>query len=956
MDFCAYCAYMDYGYCGVPATEESTLIWETTAGSCGGYLYESYGSFVSPAYPSSYPNYASCIWYIRVNSNQKINLQFTDFDLEANSGCTYDYVAIYDGPSTNDPLLARICSQPSETYTSLYNSMTIYFRTDGSVTQQGFSANYHSLPINDETTPIWETTAVPCGGYLYESYGSLVSPAYPSSYPNNANCIWYIRVNSNQKINLQFTDFNLEANSGCTYDYVAIYDGPSTNDPLLARICSQPSETYTSLYNSMTIYFRTDGSVTRQGFSANYHSLPINDETTPIWETTAVPCGGYLYESYGSLVSPAYPSSYPNNANCIWYIRVNSNQKINLQFTDFNLEANSGCTYDYVAIYDGPSTNDPLLARICSQPSETYTSLYNSMTIYFRTDGSVTQQGFSANYHSLPINDETTPIWETTAVPCGGYLYESYGSLVSPAYPSSYPNNANCIWYIRVNSNQKINLQFTDFNLEANSGCTYDYVAIYDGPSTNDPLLARICSQPSETYTSLYNSMTIYFRTDGSVTQQGFSANYHSLPINDETTPIWETTAVPCGGYLYESYGSLVSPAYPSSYPNNANCIWYIRVNSNQKINLQFTDFNLEANSGCTYDYVAIYDGPSTNDPLLARICSQPNETYTSLYNSMTIYFRTDGSVTQQGFSANYHSLPINDETTPIWETTAVPCGGYLYESYGSLVSPAYPSSYPNNANCIWYIRVNSNQKINLQFTDFNLEANSGCTYDYVAIYDGPSTNDPLLARICSQPSETYTSLYNSMTIYFRTDGSVTQQGFSANYHSLPINDETTPIWETTAVPCGGYLYESYGSLVSPAYPSSYPNNANCIWYIRVNSNQKINLQFTDFNLEANSGCTYDYVAIYDGPSTNDPLLARICSQPNETYTSLYNSMTIYFRTDGSVTQQGFSANYHSLPINDGELCEIVPQKINFSLFKMQNQITGLNCFKGLFLCEHLHV
>uniref|UniRef100_A0A4W3HEV8 CUB and zona pellucida-like domains 1, tandem duplicate 1 n=1 Tax=Callorhinchus milii TaxID=7868 RepID=A0A4W3HEV8_CALMI len=122
------------------------------------------------------------------------------------------------------------------------------------------------------------------------------------------------------------------------------------------------------------------------------------------------------------------------------------------------------------------------------------------------------------------------------------------------------------------------------------------------------------------------------------------------------------TRGGPCGGYLENNTGSFTSPNYPYNYHNNARCTWYIQVDRNQIIKLNFNDLWLETSSNCRYDYVAIYDGPSTSYPLLAKICDSSNLTFTSSNNSMTVHFKTDSSVAQRGFSANYFSAP-NDDT-----------------------------------------------------------------------------------------------------------------------------------------------------------------------------------------------------------------------------------------------------------------------------------------------------
>lgn len=45
-----------------------------------------------------------------------------------------------------------------------------------------------------------------------------------------------------------------------------------------------------------------------------------------------------------------------------------------------------------------------------------------------------------------------------------------------------------------------------------------------------------------------------------------------------------------------------------------------------------------------------------------------------------------------------------------------------------------------------------------------------------------------------------------------------------------------------TSHSCGGYLGNPSGTLQSPFYPSSYPNNADCVWEIQVGGNIHITL------------------------------------------------------------------------------------------------------------------
>ena len=48
-------------------------------------------------------------------------------------------------------------------------------------------------------------------------------------------------------------------------------------------------------------------------------------------------------------------------------------------------------------------------------------------------------------------------------------------------------------------------------------------------------------------------------------------------------------------------------------------------------------------------------------------------------------------------------------------------------------------------------------------------------------------------------------------------------------------------------VSCGGLLQGLWGSIQSPGYPNSYPNNARCVWRIQLwDPARRVELQFLD--------------------------------------------------------------------------------------------------------------
>uniref|UniRef100_A0A8C4J5V8 DMBT1 protein n=1 Tax=Dromaius novaehollandiae TaxID=8790 RepID=A0A8C4J5V8_DRONO len=114
-----------------------------------------------------------------------------------------------------------------------------------------------------------------------------------------------------------------------------------------------------------------------------------------------------------------------------------------------------------------------------------------------------------------------------------------------------------------------------------------------------------------------------------------------------------------CGGLLLNSSGTLQSPFYPLDYPDNADCLWEIQVVSNFLVVLQNMLY-----CGCQNNYVEIYDGPPNTSPLLGRICSGSNLTYTSSSNLMTVRFRSVSRYSGGGFHADYHSIRADENTT----------------------------------------------------------------------------------------------------------------------------------------------------------------------------------------------------------------------------------------------------------------------------------------------------
>ena len=105
-------------------------------------LTSSSGYVTSPNYPDNYANFESICWVIIPPVDYVVSLSFNHFDTELK----FDYVRVFDGTSTNSPLLLSASGNtiPSDV-TSSANEMLIVFSSDAAIARSGFEAVFNSI-------------------------------------------------------------------------------------------------------------------------------------------------------------------------------------------------------------------------------------------------------------------------------------------------------------------------------------------------------------------------------------------------------------------------------------------------------------------------------------------------------------------------------------------------------------------------------------------------------------------------------------------------------------------------------------------------------------------------------------------------------------------------------------------------------------------------------------------
>ncbi|XP_064470345.1 cubilin homolog [Ornithodoros turicata] len=202
-----------------------------------------------------------------------------------------------------------------------------------------------------------------------------------------------------------------------------------------------------------------------------------------------------------------------------------------------------------------------------------------------------------------------------------------------------------------------------------------------------------------------------------------------------------------------------------------------VPAHSRHVLNITFTKFSLEEGHECAFDFLEIHDGETLSSPLVGRYCgtSMNGKNLTSTHPVITLWFKTDHSVSGEGFAFN-------------WIAADPVCGKALDEAdVGSVQSPGYPGNYPSRRDCFWTVRVPVGKRIQFHSATLQLEHHDNCNYDFLKIYDGASENDQLLGSYCSTgiPSPVVTAGHLAL-LHFHSDDSQTDTGFHVTYASVP--------------------------------------------------------------------------------------------------------------------------------------------------------------------------
>lgn len=380
----------------------------------------------------------------------------------------------------------------------------------------------------------------------------------------------------------------------------------------------------------------------------------------------------------------------------------------------------------------------------------------------------------------------------TTANYCAGdHFYDTGG-------PSgNYNNSANNIVTICPETpGDQVTVNFLSFALENN----FDFLTIYDGPTTASPALGTFTGNntpPEFTSSDPSGCLTFSFTSDSSVTAAGWEATILCAPPPTCPKPInVATTGITTG---------------------QATISW------------------IEAGTATQWEIIILPAGspaPTATDTGIITSSNPYVATGLSTFTSYDVYVR---AICVPGVDVSFWSVVNTFTTLPDY------CAGdHFYDTGG-------PSgNYNNSANNVVTICPDTpGDVVVVLFNSFALENN----FDFLSVYDGPNTSSALLGTFTGTalPPQMISSVTNGgcLTFQFTSDGSVTSAGWDATILctvppacTQPTNLTVTNIssdsavlsWTDTNTPPSS----SWQIVVQPA-GSGYPNGSSTVINVTTN-------------------------------------------------------------------------------------------------------------------------
>ena len=323
---------------------------------------------------------------------------------------------------------------------------------------------------------------------------------------------------------------------------------------------------------------------------------------------------------------------------------------------------------------------------------------------YYDIDELINIKISAHQYADLDINHNITynMIPKKISFPKHDTLTATYGSFADGSGYLDYENNDSRSWLIQPEHATSITLNCSYFETDSN-----DIVTIYDGSSTNDPILATYSGKKvaGKTLTINKPAVLITFTTDNDVTGSGFVFNYDATYSNPEFCNT--TQSINNTNKITDAKGSVNNGSGSENYANDNTCWWRIEPKDAEKIWISFDKFDMaEGDVLYVYSYATFNPSVMVGTTYLAATYTKTNPPALNkeiVFNNKCIYlkFQTDNDKAGTGWSFNYgNNVGVEEIAT------------------GIAACRVYPNPAQNFLNLDLSLNDWENQNMNIRLTD----------------------------------------------------------------------------------------------------------------------------------------------------------------------------------------------------------------------------------------------
>lgn len=585
--------------------------------------------------------------------------------------------------------------------------------------------------------------------------------------------------------------------------------------------------------------------------------------TAQSWNMTCPPspqtinaCSGNFYDSGG----PA--GNYLPNLNCVYTLCSNQvGQCVSLNFTQFNVNDIGffGTVYDYIQVYDGPTTASPPLVNIYGGPFLAPFPLAGTgscLTFGFVSDVSDQTAGFAATVdcQPCPIPPNATQQDCNGAIPvCQEQYNQPYsyagnnGSNIIPASSCLANGELNSVWYT-YNAQTSGNLSFILTPLYSDDD--YDW-AVFD-ITTNG--CNGISNGSSPQISCNYSSSTVTWAgqtgaySGAPYNGVGNNAGAFGQPWNANIPIIAGNTYVIIvsnfsssqGGYyldlapstanLYDNIPPILNPI--GAIPCGANSI---TLNFSEPVlcsSIQTSDFTVTGPGG-PYNIVS-FSTPSCTGVGVQFTQSIVLTVAPAFTTSGTYDVNLVGAITDLcGNIAPAASYPFTINTIADAGPNASVCA-LTYTLAGNNPAPLSGVwslvSGPGTANFSNASAYNSSVTVSAYgtYTFSWLVTNAGCTVgsDVTITFDSPPVVDVSPISICNGSSGTLTA--TGATTYTWAPATGLSASTGASVTANPTINTTYTVTGTIGVGCSGTATAIVTVNPTPSVSSALPSYSIC--------------------------------------------------------------------------------------------------------------------------------